>query len=47
MTGDEIAEITVRSFKGALDRAGIVHDYGARAKSNRATRHAAFAFTEY
>jgi sugar phosphate isomerase/epimerase len=32
MTGDEIAEITVRSFKGALDRAGIVHDYAARDK---------------
>jgi sugar phosphate isomerase/epimerase len=30
MTGDEIAEITVRSFKGALDRAGIGHDYHER-----------------
>jgi sugar phosphate isomerase/epimerase len=27
MTGDEIAEVTVPSFKGALDRAGIDHDY--------------------
>jgi sugar phosphate isomerase/epimerase len=33
MTGDQIADITVRSFKGALDRAGIDHDYGKRVKT--------------
>ena len=30
MDGDAIAEVTVRSFKGALDRAGIDHDYPHR-----------------
>jgi sugar phosphate isomerase/epimerase len=32
MTGDEIAEITLRSFKAALDRAGIDHDYPRQAR---------------
>jgi hypothetical protein len=30
MTGDQIVDITERSFKGALDRAGIDHDYRGR-----------------
>jgi sugar phosphate isomerase/epimerase len=30
MSADEIVDITVRSFKGALDRAGIDHDYRGR-----------------
>ncbi|MEO8669601.1 MAG: sugar phosphate isomerase/epimerase family protein [Bauldia sp.] len=30
MEADQIVDITVRSFKGALDRAGIDHDYGPR-----------------